>query len=75
MTMALRVFPGNLQVPRVTFHTLRHTYASMLVQKGVDTRVYFLDREGKVKYESGLGPYGLSPEDLEKALSNYLEKI
>jgi len=33
-------FPGNLQVPKVTFHTLRHTLSDtcigMLVQKGVD---------------------------------------
>ena len=36
------------------------------------TRVYFLGKDGKVQYESGLGPYGLSPEDLEKELSRYL---
>jgi hypothetical protein len=39
------------------------------------TRVYFLDKEGKVKYDSGLGPYGLSPEDLDKQLSSYLKNI
>lgn len=38
------------------------------------TRVYFLDQEGRVKYDSGLGPYGLSPEDLEDELQNYLDK-
>lgn len=37
------------------------------------TRVYFIDTEGKVIYESGLGPYGLSPEDLEKEIELYLE--
>ena len=31
-----------------------------------------IDTEGKVRYESGLGPYGLSPEDLEKAIELYL---
>ncbi len=36
------------------------------------TRVYFLDQNGKVRYDSGLGPYGLSPEDLEAELANYL---
>jgi hypothetical protein len=36
------------------------------------TRVYFLDIEGKVHYDSGLGPYGLSPEDLDAELSKYL---
>jgi len=38
------------------------------------TRVYFLDKAGKVQYDSGLGPYGLSPEELEKELLNYLGK-
>lgn len=39
------------------------------------TRVYFLDKEGKVRYDSDLGPYGLSPEDLDAELSKYLEEI
>ncbi len=39
------------------------------------TRVYFLDKEGKVRYDSGLGPYGLSPEDLDAELSKYLGEI
>lgn len=38
------------------------------------TRVYFLDKEGKVRYDSGLGPYGLSPDDLETQLANYLSE-
>ena len=41
---------------------------------GWPTRVYFIDKEGKVKYESGLGPYGLSPEDLEEEIELYLGK-
>ena len=36
------------------------------------TRVYFLDKEGKVHYDSGLGPYGLSPEDLDAELAKYI---
>lgn len=36
------------------------------------TRVYFLDKKGMVRYDSGLGPYGLSPEDLEAHLENYV---
>ena len=39
---------------------------------GWPTRVYFIDKEGKVKYDSGLGPYGLSPEELDEQLSMYL---
>lgn len=38
------------------------------------TRVYFIGTDGKVRYDSGLGPYGLSPEDLERELTSYLEK-
>jgi len=38
------------------------------------TRVYFLDKDGTVKYDSGLGPYGLSPKDLDAELSDYLSK-
>jgi hypothetical protein len=33
-----------------------------------------LDKGGKIKYDSGLGPYGLSPEELEKEISIYLHK-
>lgn len=39
------------------------------------TRVYFLDQAGKVLYESGLGPYGLSPEELETAIKEYLGRM
>lgn len=37
------------------------------------TRVYFLDTHGKVRYDSGLGPYGLSPEKLEAEIAKYLK--
>ena len=36
------------------------------------TRIYFLDEEGKVQYDSGLGPYGLKPADLDVFISKYL---
>ncbi|VFQ46308.1 iodothyronine deiodinase [Desulfoluna butyratoxydans] len=39
---------------------------------GWPTRIYFLDKEGRVTYDSGLGPYGFSPEELEKELSMYV---
>jgi len=35
------------------------------------TRIYFMDKVGKVQYDSGLGPYGLKPEDLEVVLDKY----
>ncbi len=33
---------------------------------------YLIDKEGQVRYNSGLGPYGLSPEALEKEIEMYL---
>lgn len=39
------------------------------------TRVYFLDRQGRVAYDSGLGPYGLSPEELDEELASYLKTL
>lgn len=38
------------------------------------TRIYFMDKEGKVQYDSGLGPYGLKPADLDVVLADYLGK-
>ena len=37
------------------------------------TRIYFLDKEGRVKYDSGLGPYGFSPSELDQEIAAYLE--
>jgi len=37
------------------------------------TRIYFLDKEGRVKYDSGLGPYGFSPSKLDQEIATYLE--
>ena len=42
-----------------------------LTYVGWPTRIYFLDKEGRVKYDSGLGPYGFSPDELEEELSRY----
>lgn len=36
------------------------------------TRIYFMSKEGKVFYESGLGPYGMKPENLDAAIAKYL---
>lgn len=38
------------------------------------TRIYFMDKEGKVLYDSGLGPYGLKPAALGVVLADYLGK-
>lgn len=40
---------------------------------GWPTRIYFIDENGKVRYESGLGPYGFSPDALEAELEKYFK--
>ena len=39
---------------------------------GWPTRIYFLDKEGRVEYDSGLGPYGFSPSELDQKIAAYL---
>ena len=36
------------------------------------TRIYFIDREGKVIYNPGIGPFGFSPDHLEPVIEEYL---
>jgi hypothetical protein len=38
------------------------------------TRIYFIDREGKVVYNPGIGPFGFSPEHLEPVIEEYLSR-
>ncbi len=36
------------------------------------TRLYLLDEEGRVIYHGGLGPWGFSPRNLERAIEQHL---
>ena len=38
------------------------------------TRIYFIDREGRVIYNPGIGPFGFSPDHLEPAIEEYLSR-
>jgi hypothetical protein len=38
------------------------------------TRIYFIDREGRVVYNPGIGPFGFSPDHLEPVILEYLQK-
>ena len=38
------------------------------------TRIYFIDREGRVLYNPGIGPFGFSPEHLEPVIEEYLSR-
>ena len=35
---------------------------------GMPSRLYLIDREGKVAYKSGRGPFGFKPAELEHSL-------
>jgi thiol-disulfide isomerase/thioredoxin len=39
---------------------------------GMPTRLYIIDREGRVAYKSGRGPFGLKPEEMEQSLAMLL---
>ena len=38
------------------------------------TRIYFIDREGRVIYNPGIGPFGFSPDHLEPVIEEYLSQ-
>lgn len=38
------------------------------------TRIYFLDEDGRVLYESGIGPFGVSYEKFEAAIEEHMKK-
>ena len=38
------------------------------------TRIYFIDREGRVIYNPGIGPFGFSPDHLQPVIEAYLSR-
>ena len=36
------------------------------------TRIYFIDRDGRVIYNPGIGPFGFNPDHLAPVIENYL---
>ncbi len=38
------------------------------------TRIYFIDREGRVVYNPGIGPFGFSPDHLEPVIEQHLSR-
>jgi len=43
-----------------------------LAYVGWPTRVYFVGVDGRVVYDSGMGPFGLSAEELDEKIGAYL---
>jgi len=39
---------------------------------GMPARLYVIDREGKVAYKSGRGPFGFKPDEMEQTLAMLL---
>ena len=39
---------------------------------GKPTRIYLIGENGRVLYNPGIGPFGFSPDELEKAIAEYL---
>ena len=38
---------------------------------GKPTRIYLIGKDGRVLYNPGIGPFGFSPDELEKAIAAY----
>ncbi|MBW2370239.1 MAG: hypothetical protein JRH15_20405 [Deltaproteobacteria bacterium] len=45
-----------------------------LAYVGWPTRVYFVGLDGRIVYDSGMGPFGLNAEALDKNITAYLSK-
>jgi len=39
-----------------------------VLYSGTPSRLYLIDRQGKVAYKSGRGPFGFKPAELEQSL-------
>ncbi|MCP3985102.1 MAG: hypothetical protein GY723_11985 [bacterium] len=39
------------------------------------TRIYFIDLEGRVIYNPGIGPFGFNPDHLEPVMEAYLSQL
>jgi hypothetical protein len=39
------------------------------------TRIYFIDREGRVAYNPGIGPFGFNPDHLEPVIREHLARV
>ena len=40
--------------------------------RGMPDRLYIVDKEGKIAYRGGKGPYGFKPLEMEEALKSLL---
>ncbi len=64
----------KLGLPKIRFHDLRHTHATMLIQQNVNVKL-IADRLGHSDIETTLNTYIHVFPDMQKSVSEKLDKI
>ncbi|PGO61763.1 site-specific integrase [Bacillus cereus] len=64
----------KLGLPKIRFHDLRHTHATMLIQQNVNVKL-IADRLGHSDIETTLNTYSHVLPDMQKSVSEKLDKI
>ncbi len=64
----------KLELPKIRFHDLRHTHATMLIQQNVNVKL-IADRLGHSDIETTLNTYSHVLPDMQKSVSEKLDKI
>ncbi|HFK1766740.1 integrase [Bacillus wiedmannii] len=64
----------KLGLPKIRFHDLRHTHATMLIQQNVNVKL-IADRLGHSNIETTLNTYSHVLPDMQKSVSEKLDKI
>lgn len=74
MTSAARIIHGNLNIPEFTYHSLRHTHATRLMEAGVNPKA-IQQRLGYKKLVITMNTYGHATEQMEEELRTAMDKI
>ncbi|MBO1583290.1 tyrosine-type recombinase/integrase [Bacillus sp. XF8] len=64
----------KLGLPKIRFHDLRHTHATMLIQQNVNVKL-IADRLGHSDIETTLNTYSHVLPDMQKSVSDKLDRI
>lgn len=74
MTSAARVIHGDLNIPEFTYHSLRHTHATRLMETGVNPKA-IQQRLGHKKLVITMNTYGHATERMEEELRRAMMQI
>ena len=66
-------FHGSLAYTRTYLDEMDNHVATLYTAR--PTRIYFIDREGRVAYNPGIGPFGFNPDHLEPVMQEHLARI